>query len=261
MARNYEFRKGPERLDGRGIEERRQGTHRAGHGPEAAMSAGPGGRDGNVVPLQRILLEREGGLAIVRFNNPGAMNAMDERMCREFRQMMDTVLDDPSVRTILLTGEGEAFCAGAQLKEMSALQSAGATPDVGASLSQFINPVLVRMVEGPKPVVAAVNGAAVGVGCGIALAAGLVLVARSGYFLQSFVRRGVVPDGGSSWSLPRLAGRGQAAAAMMLGNRIDAGAAVAGGLAYQMFEDAALADAARQIGQKLPQGPSPALVR
>lgn len=210
---------------------------------------------------ERILLKRDGALAIVRFSNPGAMNAMDKVMCREFLQVMDEALDNQGIRAILLTGEGNAFCAGAQLKEMSALQSAGETPDVGESLSRYINPVLVRMVEGPKPIVAAVNGAAVGVGCGIALAADIVLVGRSGYFLQSFVRLGVVPDGGSTWSLPRLAGRGRAAAAMMLGDRIDAETAIRWGLAYRVFEDAALPDAARQIGQRLAQGPTLALGR
>lgn len=205
---------------------------------------------------QRVLLERDGPLAVVRFNDPAFMNAMDEALCGEWSGVIAGLLDDDGVRAILLTGEGNAFCAGANLKNMSKQQTGGEAPDVGHMLRDALNPVLVRMTASPKPIVAAVNGAAVGVGCGIALAADIVLVARSGYFFQSFIRLGVVPDGGSSWTIPRLAGAGRAAAMMMLGEKIDAETAVSWGLAYRLYDDTALYPAAHALSVKLANGPT-----
>lgn len=204
---------------------------------------------------RQILAERDGPLAIVTFNNPERMNAIGDVMRAEFTAAMHEALDDPEVRAILLTGAGRGFCAGADLKEISAHHGRGETPDIDKRLGHYVNPLLVRMAASDKPVVAAVNGAAVGVGCGIALAADIVLVGRSGYFLQSFVRLGVVPDGGSSWSIPRLAGRGRAAAMMLLGERVEAGQAVEWGLAWKLFEDEELLAEARAIGLRLAHGP------
>lgn len=204
----------------------------------------------------RVLLERDGPLAVVRFNDPVHMNAMDEGLCDEWSGVMAGLLDDDGVRAVLLTGAGNAFCAGANLKAMSRQQAGGEAPDVGRALRHTLNPVLQRMLTSQKPIIAAVNGAAVGVGCGIALAADIVLVGRSGYFFQSFIRLGVVPDGGSSWTIPRLAGAGRAAAMMMLGEKIDAETAVSWGLAYRLHDDAALYPAAHALSVKLANGPT-----
>jgi 2-(1,2-epoxy-1,2-dihydrophenyl)acetyl-CoA isomerase len=221
---------------------------------DCGLTSGNLGR--RAVSEQRILLERDGPLAIVKFNDPAHLNAFDDVMRVQFAETMNSILDDDGVRAILMTGEGRAFCAGANLKNMFAEQSRGGTPDVGKSLRGGVNPILVRMAASKKPVVAAVNGPAVGVGCGIALAADIVLVGRSGYFFQSFARLGVVPDGGSSWSIPRLAGRGCATAMMMLAEKIDAETALRWGLAYRMYEDAELPSAARAIASKLANGPT-----
>lgn len=208
-----------------------------------------------------ITLERDGALAIVSFDDPESMNAMSGRMCDAFAETMDDVLTDRGVRAVLLTGAGAAFCAGANLKEMLAVQDAGGVFDVGGKLRDAMNPTLANMVTAPKPIVAAVNGAAVGVGCGVALAADIVLVGRSGYFLQSFARLGAVPDGGSSWLIPRLAGRGRAAAMMLLGERIGAEQAVAWGLAHEMLEDEALLPAAHAMALRFANGPTGAYAR
>jgi 2-(1,2-epoxy-1,2-dihydrophenyl)acetyl-CoA isomerase len=206
----------------------------------------------------KILLEHRGPLSIVTFNDPAHLNALDDLMAEQFAEVMQHQLNDDNVRAVLLTGEGRGFCAGANLKEMFGKQSRGSAPDVGSSLRRFVNPTLERMKESPKPIIAAVNGPAVGVGCGIALSADIVLVGRSGYFFQSFIRLGVVPDGGSSWIIPRLAGYGRAAAMMMLGEKISAEAAVVWGLAYRMFEDAELSGAAHTMAAALAQGPTQA---
>jgi 2-(1,2-epoxy-1,2-dihydrophenyl)acetyl-CoA isomerase len=205
---------------------------------------------------RRILLERKDALAVVKFNDPAHLNAFDDAMAEQFAALMQQQLDDDGIRAILLTGEGRAFCAGANLKDMFGEQSRGKVPDVGFTMRAFLNPTLVRMAQSSKPIVAAVNGPAVGVGCGIALAADIVLIGRSGYLFQSFIRLGVVPDGGSTWSIPRLAGYGRARAMMMLGEKIDAGTAVSWGLAYKMFEDTELPRAAHAMAAKLAQGPT-----
>jgi 2-(1,2-epoxy-1,2-dihydrophenyl)acetyl-CoA isomerase len=207
---------------------------------------------------RKILLERRGPLSIVTFNDPAHLNALDDLMAEQFSEVMQRQLEDENVRAVLLTGEGAAFCAGANLKEMFSKQSRDGVPDVGFSLRNLVNPTLVRMKESSKPIIAAVNGAAVGVGCGIALSADIVLAGRSGYFFQSFIRLGVVPDGGSSWIIPRLAGCGRATAMMMLGEKIGAETAVAWGLAYRMFEDTELMNAAHTIAARLAHGPTQA---
>lgn len=211
---------------------------------------------GVVHHLDQILVERDGPLAIVAFNDPPRLNALNTRMRAAFTKAMDGLIADGAVRAILITGQGRAFCAGANLKNMSDEQKGGADPDVGGSLRDSVNPLLLRMAAAAKPIVSAVNGAAVGVGCGIALAADIVLVGRTAYFFQSFIRLGVVPDGGSSWTIPRLAGRGRAAAMMMLGDRIDAQTAVEWGLAYRLHEDAELPAAARAMALSLANGPT-----
>lgn len=205
---------------------------------------------------RKMLVECDGPLAILTFNDPAHLNAIDMQLRVEFVEAANAALDDPGVRAILITGAGRGFCAGANLKEISGDQGRGVVPDVDARLRKYINPLLVRMAESNKPVVSAVNGPAVGVGCGIALAADIVLVSESAYFFQSFVRLGVVPDGGSSWTIPRLAGRGRAAGMMMLGERVDAARAVDWGLAWRMVPDRDLPRVAREIAGQLANGPT-----
>lgn len=204
----------------------------------------------------KVVFDRDGPLATIKLNDPAHMNAVDEEMRTELVDAMSRALDDDGVRAILVTGEGRAFCAGANLKDMSRDQTRGQKPTVGHMLRDGINAMLVRMVEGNKPVVTAINGPAVGFGCGLALAGDFVLVGRSAYFFQSFIRRGVVPDGGSSWLIPRLVGAGRARAMMMLGEKIDAEQALAWGLAHRLYNDAELFPAARAFAVDLANGPT-----
>ena len=116
----------------------------------------------------KVILERKGPLAIVRLNDPGCLNAVDAEMLGDLRLVMDEVLDDDSVRAVLLTGEGRGFCAGANLVEMNGQWASGQAPDAGGQLRDDVNPILVKMAMSGKPIIAAVNGPAAGVGCGIA---------------------------------------------------------------------------------------------
>ena len=120
-------------------------------------------------------------------------------------------------RCLLLTGEGRGFSSGADLAG-----GGGLPDDVGAALEKHFNPLIEALFALPIPVVAAVNGPCAGAGCSLALAADIVIAARSAYFLQAFVNIGLIPDAGATWLLPRLAGRARAMEMMMLGERIPA---------------------------------------
>lgn len=208
---------------------------------------------------ETLTVERDGPLATLTLNRPARLNAMSGAMTYDLPAAMNALLDDESVRAILLTGAGRGFCAGADLKDIHAgNQNAGREQrgDGGASLRDRINPMLVRMATAPKPIIAAVNGPAAGVGCGLALAADIVLAARSAVFLQAFVRLGVVPDGGSSWILPRLIGRERAAAMMLLGEEVRAETAHAWGMVHQLFDDAELMPKARALATRMANGPT-----
>jgi 2-(1,2-epoxy-1,2-dihydrophenyl)acetyl-CoA isomerase len=123
-----------------------------------------------------------------------------------------------SVRAVLLTGAGRGFCAGADLADPD--RDSEATADSGAALEKFFNPVIRLMRSMPKPIVAAVNGVAAGVGMSFALAADIAIAGKSASFLQAFARIGLLPDGGSTWFLPRLVGEQRARALAMLAPQI-----------------------------------------
>jgi 2-(1,2-epoxy-1,2-dihydrophenyl)acetyl-CoA isomerase len=161
-------------------------------------------------------------------------------------------------RTLLLRGAGRAFCSGADLS--GGVQEDPERIDRGRALETGFNPLLESMVRLPIPIVSAVSGAAAGGGCGIALAADIVIASRSAYFLLPFAAIGLVPDLGVTWLLPRLAGRARASAMMLLGERITADVAADWGLIYKVVDDddlttAATAMAARALLQTLTRFP------
>jgi 2-(1,2-epoxy-1,2-dihydrophenyl)acetyl-CoA isomerase len=202
------------------------------------------------VIYEHIVLREEHGVATLTLNRPGALNALTVGLTAELIHAVDRVRDDKTSRVLLLTGAGRAFCSGADL-------SGGVFPtDAGALLDTHLNPLLERLMALPVPVVAAVNGPAAGAGCSIALAADIVLCARSAYFLQAFVNIGLVPDVGSTWMLPRLVGRARAQAMMMLGERIPAEQAEQWGMVYKVVDDGALAQEAQTLATKLANGPT-----
>lgn len=205
--------------------------------------------------VPHILLDISDGVATLTMNRPEKLNAMDPDSLELFIELLDRVRDDPSVRALLLTGAGNAFCAGADLNARD--PGTGDIPsDRGEGLEKGHNVVIERLRYLPVPVVCAVNGAAAGGGCGYALAGDIVLAARSAYFLQPFSNIGLVPDVGVTWLLPRLIGKARATGMMMLGERIDAAQAHEWGLIWQVVDDADLLADARAIAHKLAQGPT-----
>lgn len=198
-------------------------------------------------------------VATITLNRPERLNSMPPAMADDIRSALDH-LPSLGARALLITGEGRGFCSGADL---AGDRSGGSAVGGGArsrnALRAHYNPMMLALANLDIPVVTAVNGPAAGVGCSFALSGDFTLAGNSAYFLQAFVNIGLVPDGGSSWLLPRLIGLPRAMQMMMLGERISAQQAADWGLIYRAVDDAALMDEARALALRLAKGPTLAL--
>lgn len=193
------------------------------------------------------------GVAALTIARPDRLNALSGQTVDELRTAVEET-GRSGARCLLLTGEGRGFSSGADLA------SGGGLPeDAGAALEKHFNPLIEALFALPIPVVAAVNGPAAGAGCSLALAADIVLAARSAYFLQAFVNIGLIPDAGATWLLPRLAGRARAMEMMMLGERIPAETALEWGMISRVVDDEHLESEAVALATRLAQGPTVAL--
>jgi 2-(1,2-epoxy-1,2-dihydrophenyl)acetyl-CoA isomerase len=192
--------------------------------------------------------------AQILLNRPDALNAWNEQFGRDLLDAVTTVAEDDSIRALLITGAGRGFSSGADLKEQRT--GGDGTPDLSARLKEVYHPIITGLREMPKPVVAAVNGPAVGIGCSLALAADLIVAAESAYFLLAFVNIGLVPDGGSTAFLPARIGYARAAEMAMLGERVPADQALAWGLVNRVVPDDDLAGAGDVLLQLLANGPT-----
>lgn len=191
-----------------------------------------------------------GTITIVRSEK---LNALAAQTVDELRTAVEQA-PGLGARCLLITGEGRGFSSGADL-----VSSGGLPDDAGEALEKHFNPLIEALFALPVPVVAAVNGPAAGAGCSLALAADIVIAARSAYFLQAFINIGLIPDAGATWLLPRLAGRACAMEMMMLGERIPAEQAALRGLISRVVDDEHLASEAVALATRLAQGPTVAL--
>lgn len=201
--------------------------------------------------MTMVLTERRGAVALLTLNNPAQLNALGGTLLADLNAALDATLADPGVRAIVLTGAGKGFCAGAQLGGPTFEVGGG----VGALLRQGISPLIERLRATPIPIVAAVNGPAAGAGAGIALAADIVVAARSARFILSFVRLGAALDAATSLFLQRAIGVPRARAMALLGEPISADLAADWGLIWKAVDDAALLDEAIAVAQRLADGP------
>jgi 2-(1,2-epoxy-1,2-dihydrophenyl)acetyl-CoA isomerase len=204
---------------------------------------------------ETVNLHRAGGAARIELNRPERRNAWDATLTRDLLAALARVAEDDELRAVLLTGAGKGFCSGADLAAGFDPTPAG-HPDVQTSLRERYHPVITGLRALPKPVVAAVNGAAAGVGCSLALACDLVLAAESAYFLLAFVNIGLVPDGGSSAFIPARIGLARATEMAMLGERIPAAKACDWGLVNAVHADDELLAAADALVARLAAGPT-----
>lgn len=204
-------------------------------------------------------------IARITLNRPQRLNAMPPTMADEISNALNNL---GTARVVVISGAGRAFCSGADLAiradSVTKADSANGGGIKGGkaangALMQHYNPMMLAIARLDVPLIAAVNGPAAGIGCSLALAADFVLAAHSAYFLQAFVNIGLVPDGGASWTLPRLVGRARASEMMFLGEKIPADKAADWGLIYRAVSDQTLMSTAETLAVRLAQGPTLAL--
>lgn len=204
-------------------------------------------------------LSLEGAVAILTLNRPDVLNSMTSTLAQDARAAIAEVKDSPSVRALVITGAGRAFCAGAELKDdlLNGDGTLSASEQLDITMREDFNPWITDLDALRIPVVAAVNGVAAGAGVGLALAADITLAARSAAFFLSFCPKlGLIPDVGTTWYLPRRIGLARATALSLLGNKLSAEEAEKWGLIWKCVNDDALPDTAMQLAQALARLPS-----
>ncbi len=195
------------------------------------------------------------GAATITLNRPESLNSWNEELGEHLRDALAACASDERVRAVMITGAGRAFSSGADLAEQRA-GTDGEAPDLSLRLRELYNPIILAVRELPKPVVAAVNGPAAGIGCSLALACDLIVAAESAFFLLAFVNVGLVADGGTTATVPARAGAARAAEMAMLGERVPAPAALEWGLINRVVADEELEGAARELTRRLAGGPT-----
>jgi 2-(1,2-epoxy-1,2-dihydrophenyl)acetyl-CoA isomerase len=211
--------------------------------------------------MERMSLQFDGKIALLKFNHPEVMNAVGSQMLADFTDAVYAVRDPANgARCLLLTGEGRGFCAGANLQDSGRGERKGGAGD---GLRSGYHPLLLMLRDLDMPIVTAVNGAAAGVGMSFAIMGDVVCAAKNAFFLQAFARIGLVPDGGSTFMLPRMIGWGRALELSLLAERLPAEQAMQWGLVNRLYDDnEALLAGAMDIARRLAAGPrSLALIR
>jgi 2-(1,2-epoxy-1,2-dihydrophenyl)acetyl-CoA isomerase len=207
--------------------------------------------------LETVNVRIHEGAATVELNRPQALNAWNAQLGEDLLSALRGLADDEAVRALVITGAGRAFSSGADLKDVSGGRTTPeGRPDVYYTLTERYHPIMKLVREMPKPVLAAVNGPAVGIGCSLALCCDLILAAQSAYFLLAFVNIGLVPDGGSSLFVPTRVGFARASELSMLGERLPAARALEWGMINRVVADEALRDQAAALLARLAAGPT-----
>lgn len=207
--------------------------------------------------FEKITYSVENDIAIIAINDPKTMNAAGVDTVEEMTLAFEMTADD--ARCTILTGNGRGFCSGANLSPDMSKGARKGKPDAGKALDSHYNPLIKAIKTHPHPVITAVNGAAAGVGCSLALMGDFIVAAESSYFLQAFRRIGLVPDGGSTFLLPRTIGRARAMEMALFGEKLPAATALDWGLVNRVVKDEDLLDEAKAYAAKLADGPTTAL--
>lgn len=205
------------------------------------------------MPFETILFEIADGVATITLNRPDKLNAFTAPMHAELRDALQRVREDAGVRALLITGAGRGFCAG---QDLSARVMSGAAQDfdVGATLEENYNPLVLGLRALPIPVLCAVNGVAAGAGCNFALACDIVIAGRSARFIEAFSRIGLVPDAGGTYVLPRLVGSARAMGMALTAEPVTGEQAQAWGLIWKCVDDDQLISEARTLAASLAGG-------
>lgn len=204
---------------------------------------------------ETVIWEQSGAVGRLTLNRPQTLNAWTPQFGAELRQAIENEAADDSVRAVLVTGAGRGFSSGADLKAGFDPAEDG-MPNIRKELHEIYHPAIAGLRRLPKPVVAAVNGPAVGIGCSLALACDLVLAAESAFFGLAFVNVGLMPDGGSTALVPPAVGKARAFQMALLGERVPAPLALQWGLVNWVYPDEQLIGEAEGLVQRLAAGPT-----
>jgi 2-(1,2-epoxy-1,2-dihydrophenyl)acetyl-CoA isomerase len=205
---------------------------------------------------ETVIWEQSGGVGRVTLNRPQTLNAWTAEFGEELKQVVTGDAADDSVRAVLITGAGRGFSSGADLKAGFDPHPDDGRPDVKKELVDVYHPVIAGIRRLPKPVIAAVNGPAVGIGASLAFACDLVLAGESAYFGLAFVNIGLMPDGGSTLFVPAAVGKARAFQMALLGERIPAQQALDWGLVNYVHKDDRLMGEANALAEHLARGPT-----
>lgn len=207
---------------------------------------------------QNILFAINHGIARITLNRPDKLNSFTTAMHEEVRDALQHIQKDASVRVLILTGAGRGFCAGQDLGDRAV--APGSSPvDLGESVEKYYAPLVLTLRSLPFPVICAVNGVAAGAGANLALAADIVIAAKSASFIEAFCRLGLIPDTGGTYFLPRLVGTARATGMAMLGEKISAEKAEQWGLIWKCVEDSALNDEVQKLADHFSVAPTKGL--
>ncbi|MBQ4821567.1 enoyl-CoA hydratase-related protein [Aquimarina sp. MMG016] len=206
--------------------------------------------------MASIELHIENNIARITLNRPESFNSFNREMALLLQKILDDCNTDDEVRTIVLTGNGKAFCAGQDLKEVT---SPELNPGFRRILEEHYNPIVQRIRNIEKPIIGAVNGVAAGAGANIALACDIVVASEAASFIQAFSKIGLIPDSAGTFFLPRLIGFQKASALMMLGDKVSAKEAEQLGMVYRVVEVTTFEEEVTKLALKVAQMPTKAL--
>lgn len=207
-----------------------------------------------------VLVDDADGVRTLTLNRPAAFNSLTAELKLTLRAELERAAEDGSVRAVVLTGAGKAFCAGQDLREHVALLDAG-DPAPLRTVEEHYNPLLRALATLPKPVIAAVNGMAAGAGASLAYACDLRVAAASAKFLMAFARIGLTVDSGGSWTLPRLIGYGRAMEMLLLAEPVAADRALEIGMVTRVVGDGEALTAAQELAARMAAGPTTAYAK
>jgi 2-(1,2-epoxy-1,2-dihydrophenyl)acetyl-CoA isomerase len=205
--------------------------------------------------MSLILSEQKENVLVLTLNRPDKFNSFNRDMALQLISELERAATDNTIRAILITGSGKAFCAGQDLAE--AIDPNG--PGIKKIVDEHYNPIILNIRNIEKPFICAVNGVAAGAGANIALACDVVYVGQSASFIQAFSKIGLIPDSGGTYTLPRLVGLNLASALMITGDKLSAADAVKFGMAYKLFEDAELFEKSLASAQAIAAMPTKAI--
>ena len=211
--------------------------------------------------FETITFTVEAGIARQTLNRHDKLNSFNTEMHAELRTALDSIQNDTSVRVLVLSGAGRAFCAGQDLADRAMQMVDGKMPDIGNVVEANYKPLVLRLQNLRVPTIAAVNGIAAGAGASVALACDLVVATKSASFLQAFSKIGLIPDTGGTWFLPQRIGMARAMGLALLADKLPAEKAAEWGLIWSCVEDAEFAGAVDALAKQLSTAPTKALVR